>query len=77
MIRKSKYSHDSLTKELIGKFIVVTVLGGIDIVFDHYPMRGIVKEVGQHDILIQIDERPHTMIIPKGVILTMLVRNDE
>lgn len=77
MIKSKLYSHDSLTRELIGKFVAIKVLGGIDTFSDYYPIRGIVKEVGQHDILIQIDGRSHNMIIPKGVILVMVVRNDE
>jgi hypothetical protein len=60
-----RYSHDSLTKDLIGKSVVISILGGRN-------ESGILKECGMYDILLEMSNK-RTLIILKSAILTVVV----
>jgi hypothetical protein len=54
-----------LTKDLIGKSVVISILGGRN-------ESGILKECGMYDILIEMSNK-RTLIILKSAILTVAV----
>ncbi len=60
-----RYSKDSLTKDLIGKSVVISILGGKN-------EAGILKECGMYDILLEMSNK-RTLIILKSAILTVAV----
>lgn len=63
--KPERYSKDSLTKDLIGKSVIISLIGGrIE--------SGILKECGMYDILIEMTNK-RTLIILKSAILTMAV----
>lgn len=63
--KPERYSHDSLTKEIIGKSVTISLIGGrIE--------SGILKECGMYDILLEMTNK-RTLIILKSAILTVAV----
>lgn len=63
--KPERYSKDSLTKDLIGKSLVISILGGRN-------ESGILRECGMYDILIEMPNK-RNLIILKSAILTVSV----
>lgn len=60
-----RYTHDSLTKDLIGKSVTISLIGGrIE--------AGILREVGMYDLCLEMSNK-RNLIILKSAILTVTV----